>query len=299
MLTVFRSSSECIDARSAQFVEMRGKRQAEWTSSSHEQEPNSKNSRLVDDFDDKDVDEAIVEDVETHLKDALEHCRHFLAFRTPQRVGRDFFDVGCVQLARTLLGKHLVRRLKDGRILRAKIVETESYLGGEDKASHSFNGKRTERNEPMYMEPGTAYVYLTYGMYYCFNISSRGEGAAVLLRSAKPLSGVEDIRGLRGIKLKDGGRKLRPSQLLNGPSKLCTGMAINKEAMNKEFVPSSELLWIEHSQDTVGPSEHIVTSKRVGIDSVPREWAEQPLRFYLLEDATFVSVRDRAAEQAL
>ncbi|XP_003739583.1 probable DNA-3-methyladenine glycosylase [Galendromus occidentalis] len=302
MLTVFRNNQDHIDSTSPRFSEMRGKRQAEWSPSPHERDPNPKNARLVEDFDsteDRDTEETTTEDAEICLRDALENCRHFLAFRTPQRVGRDFFDVGCVQLARKLLGNHLVRRLKDGRILRAKIVETESYLGGQDKASHSFNNRRTERNEPMYMEPGTAYVYLTYGMYYCFNISSRGEGAAVLLRSAKPLSGVEDIRGLRGVKLKDGGRKLRLAQLLNGPSKLCTGMAICKDAMNKEFVPSSELLWIEYSQDAAPAEHHIVTSSRIGVESVPREWACQPLRFYLLEDATFVSVRDRAAEKAL
>ena len=54
------------------------------------------------------------------------------------------------------------------------IVETECYLGGEDVASHSYNGKRTPRNEPMYMKPGTSYVYSIYGMYFCFNISSKG-----------------------------------------------------------------------------------------------------------------------------
>lgn len=247
---------------------------------------------------------------EAHLKNALDNCRHFLAIRTPGRVGREFFDVDCVQLARNLLGTQLVRRLTDGTILRAKIVETESYPGGEDRASHSFNGRRTERNEPMYMEPGTAYVYLTYGMYFCFNISSRGDGAAVLLRSAKPLIGLDRMRHLRGSRRKDGGSKLRTNQLLNGPSKLCMGMAIEKEMMNKEFVPSSELLWIEFGQENAGggtttmttaasaTSSRIVTSKRVGIDSASPEWAQQPLRFYLLDEASFVSVRDHAAEKA-
>lgn len=247
---------------------------------------------------------------EAHLKNALDNCRHFLAIRTPGRVGREFFDVGCVELARSLLGTQLVRRLTDGTLLRAKIIETESYPGGEDRASHSYNGRRTERNEPMYMEPGTAYVYLTYGMYFCFNISSRGDGAAVLLRSAKPLVGLERMQRLRGSRRKDGGSKLRANQLLNGPSKLCMGMAIEKETMNKEFVPSSELLWIEFGQEgssnsltatpelaTVGP-QRVVTSKRVGIDSASPEWSQQPLRFYLLDEASFVSVRDHAAEKA-
>lgn len=87
----------------------------------------------------------------------------------------NFYDVPCEQLARTLLGKILVRQLDNGQVLKGRIVETECYLGGDDQASHSFRGKLTERNAPMFMKPGTAYVYFTYGMYYCFNISSQGE----------------------------------------------------------------------------------------------------------------------------
>lgn len=64
--------------------------------------------------------------------------------------------------------------LEDGTVLKGKIVETESYLGFVDKASITYQGKVTARNTPMYMLPGTIFVYLTYGMYHCFNISSRG-----------------------------------------------------------------------------------------------------------------------------
>lgn len=87
----------------------------------------------------------------------------------------DFYNVPCEHLARTLLGKILVRRLDSGHVLKGRIVETECYLGVDDQASHSFRGKMTERNAPMFMKPGTSYVYFTYGMYYCFNISSQGE----------------------------------------------------------------------------------------------------------------------------
>ena len=64
--------------------------------------------------------------------------------------------------------------MPDGNTMAATIVETEAYLGGKDKAAHSYNGKRTERNEAMYMKPGTIYVYNIYGMYTCINISSQG-----------------------------------------------------------------------------------------------------------------------------
>lgn len=70
----------------------------------------------------------------------------------------------------------LSRRCADGTELRGRIVETEAYLGGEDKASHSAGGKRTERNTAMFMKPGTIYVYPIYGIYLCMNVSSEGKG---------------------------------------------------------------------------------------------------------------------------
>lgn len=212
------------------------------------------------------------------------------------RLSRRFYGVDCQALARRLLGKILVRRLADGTVLKCRIVETECYLGCDDQASHSYNGRRTERNEPMFMDPGTAYVYVAYGVYHCFNISSEGDGAAVLLRSAVPLQGVDLMRRLRGAKRKDAGRKLKLFELCNGPSKLCLAMNITKEALNKEFLPDSQALWLERA-DGEGdlPTEEIVVSRRVGIEGAGRESAAKPLRFYL-RDCDCVSVRDRIAE---
>lgn len=79
------------------------------------------------------------------------------------------------ELNLTCVCKVLVRRHPDGTELRGRVVETEAYLGGEDKASHSAGGKRTERNMAMFMKPGTIYVYPIYGIYLCMNISSQGE----------------------------------------------------------------------------------------------------------------------------
>lgn len=105
-------------------------------------------------------------------------CAYFGA----ERLGEGFYDaLSCEEMAKSLLGKVLVRRLDDNAVIRGRIVETESYLGGDDAASHSFNGKLTVRNEPMFMKPGTAYVYFTYGMYNCFNISSKGTARAQYL----------------------------------------------------------------------------------------------------------------------
>jgi len=92
-----------------------------------------------------------------------------------QRLTASFYDQPCVELARSLLGKYLVRiSAEDGKRLGGRIVETEAYVGLEDRASHSYGGRRTARNEAMYMPPGTSYVYNIYGIYTCINISSRG-----------------------------------------------------------------------------------------------------------------------------
>lgn len=89
------------------------------------------------------------------------------------RLEFSFFDRPCKDLAAALLGQTVVAMV-DGQRVAGKIVETEAYLGLEDKAAHSYNGKRTSRNEAMFMAPGTAYVYNIYGMYCCLNISSQG-----------------------------------------------------------------------------------------------------------------------------
>ena len=102
---------------------------------------------------------------------------------------RTFYDKPTVILAKELLGKLIYRVLDDGQVLCGRIVETEGYLGEIDKSCHSYGGKRTKRNEPMFMVPGTAYVYFIYGMYYCLNISSQESGACVLIRSLEPLQG--------------------------------------------------------------------------------------------------------------
>lgn len=92
-----------------------------------------------------------------------------------KQLPRQFFCRSSVDLSTSLLGKVLVRRLPTGEILKGTIVETEAYPGTNvDEASSSYKGNITDKNQAMFMEPGTAYVYMTYGMYHCFNISAEG-----------------------------------------------------------------------------------------------------------------------------
>ena len=102
----------------------------------------------------------------------------------------EFFNRDVLELAPDLIGKILVRKFDDGRKLRLKITETEAYRGEEDKACHAFKGK-TQRTEVMYMEAGTIYVYLIYGMYYMLNFVASKEDIpqAVLIRAAGDYNG--------------------------------------------------------------------------------------------------------------
>jgi DNA-3-methyladenine glycosylase len=96
-----------------------------------------------------------------------------------ERLSREFFGENCDVLAKKLLGKLLCRRVEvvdeEEETLKGRIVETEMYPGQTDKASHSYQPKKTARNGAMFMQPGTAYAYNIYGMYCCFNVSSKGK----------------------------------------------------------------------------------------------------------------------------
>uniref|UniRef100_A0A3Q3B607 DNA-3-methyladenine glycosylase n=2 Tax=Kryptolebias marmoratus TaxID=37003 RepID=A0A3Q3B607_KRYMA len=196
------------------------------------------------------------------------------------KLGQDFFNQPCISLAKAFLGKVLVRRCADGTELRGRIVETEAYLGGEDKASHSAGGKRTERNTAMFMKPGTIYAYPIYGIYLCMNVSSEGEGAAVLLRSLEPLQGQSVMKELRAARRKEGARQLKDKELCNGPSKLCQALNIPR-CFDRRDLASDPEVWLETDPNTSpADPQDIVSAPRIGIES-HGEWAKKPWRFYL------------------
>lgn len=222
---------------------------------------------------------------------------HYFTSKTEQqhRLGEEFFKQPCITLAKAFLGKVLVRTCADGTELRGRIVETEAYLGGEDKASHSAGGKRTERNTAMFMKPGTIYVYPIYGIYLCMNVSSEGEGAAVLLRSLEPLQGQHIMRQLRAARRKEGAPQLKDKELCNGPSKLCQALNIPR-CFDRRDLASDPEVWLERdSNSDLSENCDIVSAPRVGIES-HGEWAKKPWRFYL-RGHSCVSVRNKEAER--
>ena len=109
-----------------------------------------------------------------------------------ERISRHGVPADTVELARTLLGKVLVREI-DGFMAAGRIVETEAYLQN-DPACHAYRGM-TARNRSLFLEHGHAYVYLCYGTSYLLNVSSEagGIGCGVLLRALEPLCGTEHM----------------------------------------------------------------------------------------------------------
>jgi DNA-3-methyladenine glycosylase len=210
------------------------------------------------------------------------------------RLPRSFYEFGSTSLAQRLIGQKLVRVLDDGTRLAGLIVETEAYLGIKDDAAHSYGGRRTPRNEAMYAQAGTAYVYFTYGMHFCMNVvcGKIGEPVAVLLRALEPVEGIEQMRTNRTRRPRL--TKLKDRELCSGPGRLCEALAIGRELNGIDLVTSGTL-FIE-AGTIYGPRD-LVRTTRVGI-AYALEWAHRPLRWYLRESG-HVSVRVKAGSKAL
>ncbi|XP_057262553.1 DNA-3-methyladenine glycosylase isoform X2 [Pezoporus wallicus] len=215
--------------------------------------------------------------------------------KNSSHVEADFFNQPCISLAKSFLGQILVRKLPDGRELWGRIVETEAYLGGEDEASHSKGGKQTQRNAAMFMKPGTLYVYQIYGIHFCVNVSSQGEGAAVLLRSLEPLQGLDAMREMRSASRKGPTKLLKDWQLCNGPSKLCQAFGIDKTFDQRDLTQDAAI-WMIPGPDLPGEQD-VVATTRIGIGN-RGEWTQKPLRFYLRGNR-FVSVVDKKTEREM
>lgn len=189
-----------------------------------------------------------------------------------RKLPRSFYLHDTVTVARALLGCVLWRRLDDGTLLAARIVETEAYLGANDMASHARRGLRSERNASMYLDGGHAYVYFTYGMHWCMNVVTQEAGIAeaVLLRAAEPLRGIEAMRARRPKARKD-------HDLMNGPGKICMALDIDRRHDGASL--RGEVLWLA-PRDVDVDDAGIAVSPRIGIDN-SGDAATWPLRFFL------------------
>ncbi|MBX3365424.1 MAG: DNA-3-methyladenine glycosylase [Phycisphaeraceae bacterium] len=200
----------------------------------------------------------------------------------PERLDRKFFARGAIELAAELIGRRLVRVLPRGDRLSGVIVETEAYVGVQDRASHAYGGRCTPRNRSMYGPPGTAYVYFTYGMHHCMNVvcGKEGEPAAVLIRAAKPIEGLGHMQVLRGR------GTIEPTELCSGPGKLCQAMQIDRTLDGIDLVNSSEL-FLEIEGEGPISAIGITRGPRIGLGDVG-SWAKRRLRWYV-SDSPYVS----------
>ncbi|MBQ7241673.1 MAG: DNA-3-methyladenine glycosylase [Firmicutes bacterium] len=189
---------------------------------------------------------------------------------------KKFYMGDTLDVSRALIGKKLVRNI-DGKQLVMEITETEAYCGIEDKASHAYNGRRTERTRTMYEEGGTIYIYLIYGMYFCLNIVTKEMDnlCAVLIRGGRPVSGLEEMSILRYNKPYSELTPYQKKNFANGPGKLCKAMGITKELNGKRLF--SKELYI--SSDAPEKDILIETSPRVNIDYAG-EYKDKLWRFF-------------------
>ena len=170
---------------------------------------------------------------------------------------RTYFTRPTLTVARSLLGKYLVRR-KGRKVIAGRIVEVEAYIGTEDLACHASKG-RTARTEVMFGLAGVSYVYLIYGMHHCFNIVTERAGfpSAVLVRAVQ-----------------DAGTQA----LIDGPGRACRFLAIDRR-LNRMDLTGGRVLWVEDRGGRV-PRSAIAVGRRIGVDYAGA-WANKPWRFRL------------------
>ena len=174
-------------------------------------------------------------------------------------LSRAYFRRPTLRVARSLLGKYLVRASRSGMMV-GRIVEVEAYVGPQDRASHASRG-RTKRTEVMFGRPGVAYVYLIYGMYHCFNVVTERTGypAAILVRAVEVDS-------------------KHPPALIDGPGRVSRFLQIDR-ALNRLDLTLGKTLWIEDRGERVAESR-IAAFPRIGVDYAGA-WAAKPWRLRL------------------
>jgi DNA-3-methyladenine glycosylase len=174
-----------------------------------------------------------------------------------KKLSPDFYTrLDTLQIAQELLGKTLVTAFGDERTA-GMIVETEAYLGVQDRASHAFGGRFTDRTRTMYACGGTAYVYLCYGIHDMFNVvtSQEGDPQAILVRAIMPTQGIETMTQRRRLSKVN-------YNLTAGPGAAARALGIKVQHSGLDL--QSDLIWIEESDAIVSKME-IIASPRVGV----------------------------------
>lgn len=191
------------------------------------------------------------------------------------KLSQSFYLIDSVtEVAKQLLGKVLCTKI-NGSVLSGKIVETEAY-SYKEKACHAYNSRHTKRTEVLFMEGGTAYVYLCYGIHNLFNVVTNREGVAeaVLIRALEPIDNISIMQENRNV--------LKNTALTSGPGKLSEAMGIDLNH-NRQPLTSNDI-WIE---DRNLVTDHIEETPRIGV-AYAMEDALLPWRF-IEKGSPFVS----------
>ncbi len=198
-------------------------------------------------------------------------------------LNKEFFKRDTLRVAKDLLVKIIVKN-DNGIIYKAKIVETEAYLGVDDRAAHTFGDRKTERNKIMYEDAGTVYVYQTYGIHFMLNFVTQDKNIpeAVLIRAIEPLNQFDKISLNRFGKIYNELTSYQKKNITNGPGKLTKALNIDKDLNGNNLFNQS--FYVEDDNSIF----NIIIDKRIGIDYA-QEAIDFPYRFYI-KDNSYVSV---------
>ncbi len=171
-----------------------------------------------------------------------------------RKLGRTFYTKPTLDVSKDLLGKYIVRKIGKKELV-GKIIETEAYIGPQDKASHAYKYKATSRNRIEYLTGGHIYIYLVYGMYWQFNIvtSQKGKPECVLIRA------------------------LDLGKLADGPGKLCRYLKLDKSFYGEDLTKSKRI-WLEDRGEKLS---NILSTARIGIDYAGPYWSRRKWRFII------------------
>ncbi len=198
-----------------------------------------------------------------------------------KKLSRNFYTQPTLKIAKELLGKYIVRPVRKSLIsngvkkivtekIAGKIIETEAYVGPQDKAAHSYKGRITPRNKVEYLIGGHIYIYLVYGMYWQLNITTAGAGEpeCVLIRAIKP-------------ELRDSQGTVKGLSLANGPGKVCRYLKLDKSFYGEDLTKSKKI-WLENRGEETKDSQ-VLTTGRIGIDYAGPYWSRRKWRFIIKE----------------
>ena len=153
------------------------------------------------------------------------------------------------------------------RIMSGIIVETEAYLGPDDMAAHSYGGRHSEANDPLYQPGGTIYIYSIHS-WLDMDIAIQKEGLpnGVLIRGVEPVDGID---------LMEQNRKKTGFEVSNGPAKWIRAFGILNKELSGQMLNSGNFQFDLKKSKT--PLE-IVATPRIGVPN-KGEWTNKKMRF--------------------